>query len=129
MKTIAFLLSACLLLGSAAAGAAPSDAEQLQTDAYVQVVQGDQSFDAGRLDEALGQYQEAKRLYERLAAMPPGAEGREELCREAGALVSEDAAWIFLGYPAKLVLRRTRLKPFAPHAFPWSQQKYAALAE
>lgn len=76
MKTIAFLLSACLLLGSAAAGAAPSDAEQLQTDAYVQVVQGDQSFDAGRLDEALGQYQEAKRLYERLAAGFPDWEPR-----------------------------------------------------
>ena len=76
MKTIAFLLSACLLLGSAAAGAMPSDPEQLQTDAYVQVVQGDQSFDAGRLDEALGQYQDAKRLYERLAAGFPDWEPR-----------------------------------------------------
>ena len=76
MKTIAFLLSACLLLASAAAGAVPSDPEQLQTDAYVQVVQGDQSFDSGRLDEALGQYQDAKRLYERLAAEFPSWEPR-----------------------------------------------------
>ena len=76
MKMILFLLSTCLLLGSAAAGAVPSDPEQLQTDAYVQVVQGDQSFDSGRLDEALGQYQDAKRLYERLAAEFPSWEPR-----------------------------------------------------
>lgn len=76
MKTIAFLLSASLLLASVAVGAVPSDPEQLQTDAYVQVVQGDQSFDSGRLDEALGQYQDAKRLYERLAAEFPSWEPR-----------------------------------------------------
>jgi ABC-type transport system substrate-binding protein len=68
-------------------------------------------------------------LYEKLAALPVGAEGRDELCREAGKLVSEDAAWIFLGYPAKLVLRRTRIKPYEPHAFPWGQEKYRAFAD
>jgi ABC-type oligopeptide transport system substrate-binding subunit len=68
-------------------------------------------------------------LYEKLAPLPPDAPGRAELCREAGKIVSEDAAWIFLGYPAKLVLRRTRLKPREPHAFPWSQDKYVAFAE
>jgi len=68
-------------------------------------------------------------LYEKLSPLPPGAEGRDALCREAGKVVSDDAAWIFLGFPSRLLLRRTRLKPFAPHAFPWGQEKYRALAE
>jgi hypothetical protein len=69
-------LAAALLLGFAAQGRAVSDPAQMQTDAYVQLVQGDQSLEAGRLDEALGQYQAARRLYEDLASAFPSWEPR-----------------------------------------------------
>ena len=75
-KLSIFILSAALLFGFAVQGRAVSDPAQMQTDAYVQLVQGDQSLEAGRLDEALGQYQAARRLYEDLASAFPSWEPR-----------------------------------------------------
>ena len=50
------VLLAVLVGGFAApASAALTDPAQIQTEAYVNLVQADQSLDAGRLDEALAQ--------------------------------------------------------------------------
>jgi len=70
-----------LLAGLAAAGAVPApaaltDPGQIQTEAYVNLVQADQSLDAGRLDEALAQYQAARDYYLQLAKDFPGWEPR-----------------------------------------------------
>ena len=64
--------------GSAArpAAAALTDPAQIQTEAYVNLVQADQSLDAGRLDEALAQYQAARDYYLQLAKDFPGWEPR-----------------------------------------------------
>lgn len=68
MKMNRLVLAVALgLSGASWAGAAPADPEQLQTEAYVQLVQGDQSLESGRLDEAMTQYQAARRQYARLA--------------------------------------------------------------
>lgn len=78
MKTTTLFLSAILLaaLAHPAAAQAPSLPEQLQTDAYVQLVQGDQSLDSGNLEDALAQYQAARRSYGQLAAEYPSWEPR-----------------------------------------------------
>ena len=73
---IFIILSHALVFGAAAQGLPVSDPAQMQTDAYVQLVQGDQSLETGRLDEALDQYQAAKRLYEGLASAFPSWEPR-----------------------------------------------------
>jgi len=70
-----------LLAGLAAAAAVPApaaltDPGQIQTEAYVNLVQADQSLDAGRLDEALAQYQAARDYYLQLAKEFPGWEPR-----------------------------------------------------
>lgn len=75
-KSFIFILSNALLFGAAAQELPVSDPAQMQTDAYVQLVQGDQSLETGRLDEALDQYQAAKHLYEGLAAAFPSWEPR-----------------------------------------------------
>jgi len=70
----------CVLLAvlaggfAAPASAALTDPAQIQTEAYVNLVQADQSLDAGRLDEALAQYQAARDYYLRLAKDFPGWE-------------------------------------------------------
>ncbi len=69
------VLLAVLVGGFAApASAALTDPAQIQTEAYVNLVQADQSLDAGRLDEALAQYQAARDYYLRLAKDFPGWE-------------------------------------------------------
>ena len=70
-----------LLAGLAGAFAAPvsaalTDPAQIQTEAYVNLVQADQSLDAGRLDEALTQYKAARDYYLQLAKDFPGWEPR-----------------------------------------------------
>ena len=74
-------LLALLLLGGALFAAAParaqySDPVQIQTEAYVNLVQADQSLDAGRLDEALAQYKAARDFYAQLSRDFPGHEPR-----------------------------------------------------
>jgi hypothetical protein len=58
------------------ARAALTDPAQIQTEAYVNLVQADQSLDAGRMDEALAQYQAARDYYLQLAKDFPGWEPR-----------------------------------------------------
>ena len=70
------LLALAAGLGSAAARAELTDPAQIQTEAYINLVQADQSLDAGRLDEALTQYQAARDYYLRLAKDFPGWEPR-----------------------------------------------------
>ena len=70
-----FVLLAVLAGGFAApASAALTDPAQIQTEAYVNLVQADQSLDAGRLDEALAQYKAARDYYLQLAKDFPGWE-------------------------------------------------------
>ncbi|MBR4190396.1 MAG: hypothetical protein IKQ55_10605 [Kiritimatiellae bacterium] len=80
MKPSILFLSSTLALLAALAIPAPAQAPdvpaQLQTDAYVQLVQGDQDLDAGRLEDALDRYQAARRAYGRLAAEYPSWEAR-----------------------------------------------------
>ena len=72
----------CVLLAvlaggfAAPASAALTDPAQIQTEAYVNLVQADQSLDAGRLDEALTQYNAARDYYLQLAKDFPGWEPR-----------------------------------------------------
>ena len=75
MNRSLFLFAA--LVGGLAAGAASAaltDPGQIMNEAYIQLVQGDQSLDAGRLDEALGLYEEARQFYGRLSEEFPGYE-------------------------------------------------------
>lgn len=77
MKRILVLLLACAGgLFAGPAQAALTDPAQIQTEAYVNLVQADQSLDAGRLDEALSQYQAARDYYRQLAKDFPGWEPR-----------------------------------------------------
>lgn len=70
-----FLAFACGL-AAATASAALTDPVQIQTEAYINLVQADQSLDAERLDEALAQYQVARDYYLQLAKDFPGHEPR-----------------------------------------------------
>ncbi len=73
--TCLFVLLAGLAGGFAApVSAALTDPAQIQTEAYVNLVQADQSLDAGRLDEALTQYNAARDYYLQLAQDFPGWE-------------------------------------------------------
>ena len=72
----AILLALACWLSAGAARAALTDPAQIQTEAYVNLVQADQSLDAGRLDEALSQYQVARDYYQQLAKDFPGWEPR-----------------------------------------------------
>ena len=76
MKRILLLLACAGWLMAGPAQAELSDPGQIQTEAYIQLVQADQSLDAGRLDEALRQYQAARDYYVRLAREFPGWEPR-----------------------------------------------------
>lgn len=74
-------LLACLLLFACGfcvhpASAALTDPAQIQTEAYVNLVQGDQSLDAGRLEEALSLYKTARDYYRQLARDFPDWEPR-----------------------------------------------------
>ena len=50
-----------------AARAAFTDPSQIQTEAYIHLVQGDQSLDSGRLDEALEHYTLSRDFYLQIA--------------------------------------------------------------
>ncbi len=73
---VALLVGLACGLAVRPAQAALSDPAQIQTEAYVNLVQADQSLDAGRLDEALAQYQAARDYYLQLARDFPGWEPR-----------------------------------------------------
>ena len=77
-KATRLLVLLAALAGGFAApvSAALTDPAQIQTEAYVNLVQADQSLDAGRLDEALAQYQAARDYYRQLAKDFPGWEPR-----------------------------------------------------
>ena len=76
IRTLVLLLAGvgCILLPSASA--AFVDPAQIQTEAYVNLVQADQSLDAGRLDEALSLYKTARDYYLQLAKDYPSWEPR-----------------------------------------------------
>ena len=58
------------------APAALTDPGQIQTEAYINLQLGEESLDAGRLDDALAQYQTARNYYQQLAKDFPGWEPR-----------------------------------------------------
>ncbi len=70
------LLAGLAAAAAVSAPAALTDPAQIQTEAYINLVQADQSLDAGRLDEALSQYQAARDYYLQLAKDFPGWEPR-----------------------------------------------------
>jgi len=70
------LLGLACWLTAGTATAILSDPAQIQTEAYVNLVQADQGLDAGRLDEALAQYQVARDYYQQLARDFPRWEPR-----------------------------------------------------
>ncbi len=72
----ALLLGFVCLLSAGRTQAALTDPAQIQTEAYVNLVQADQGLDAGRLDEALTQYRAARDYYLQLASDFPGWEPR-----------------------------------------------------
>ena len=72
----AILLALACWLSAGGVRAALTDPAQIQTEAYVNLVQADQSLDAGRLDEALSQYKAARDYYLQLAKDFPGWEPR-----------------------------------------------------
>jgi ABC-type transport system substrate-binding protein len=67
-------------------------------------------------------------LYERLAALPPDAPERADLCRKAAAILMADVPWILLGYPLTTILHHDRLRNYLPHDFPAGMEKYYALS-
>lgn len=77
MNRIASLLVALACgLAVRTAGAALTDPAQIMNEAYIHLVQGDQGLDAGRLDEALSLYSQARDYYQRLSREFPGFEPR-----------------------------------------------------
>lgn len=78
MPRIAVALLAVVMAGllPSAARAALTDPGQIMNEAYINLVQGDQSLDANRLDEALALYTQAQEYYQRLAREFPGFEPR-----------------------------------------------------
>lgn len=60
-------LCAAICVCAASARAAFSDPSQIQTEAYIHLVQGDHSLDIGRLDEALEHYTLARDFYLQIA--------------------------------------------------------------
>ena len=75
-RILAITLALACWLFASEAQAALTDPAQIQTEAYVNLVQADQSLDAGRLDEALSQYKVARDYYLQLAKDFPGWEPR-----------------------------------------------------
>ena len=77
MNRLFALVLVCTAVGMVLpAQAALTDPAQIQTEAYINLVQADQSLDAGRLDEALSQYKTARDYYAQLARDFPGWEPR-----------------------------------------------------
>ena len=77
MNRIASLLLALACgLAVRTAQAALTDPAQIMNEAYINLVQGDQSLEAGRLDEALSLYSQARDYYQRLSSEFPGFEPR-----------------------------------------------------
>ena len=68
-------LAACLAWTSHGA-ADMSDPAQIQTEAFIQLLQADQALDAGRLEEALGLYTSARDGYVRVATEFPSYDPR-----------------------------------------------------
>ena len=75
-RILAITLALACWLSTGRVQAALTDPAQIQTEAYVNLVQADQSLDAGRLDEALSQYKAARDYYLQLAKDFPGWEPR-----------------------------------------------------
>lgn len=76
LSAIAVLALACAGALAAPARAELTDPAQIQTEAYISLQLGEESLDAGRLDEALTQYKAARDYYQQLARDFPGWEPR-----------------------------------------------------
>jgi hypothetical protein len=81
------------------------------------------SGNAGSCNRANFFLPEFDRLYEKIIAMPDSPE-REELCKKAAALVADNAAWIFEGFPVSYQLLNPWLENFLPHDFEFTRFKY-----
>ncbi len=75
-RTASLLVALACGLAARTAPAVPTDPAQIMNEAYIHLVQGDQSLDAGRLDEALSLYTQARDYYQRLSQEFPGFEPR-----------------------------------------------------
>ncbi len=67
--------------------------------------------------------EEFDRLYAELVRLPESPE-REALCRDATAVVLEDAPWILTAYPLAFAVRHERLENHVRHDFSWGMEKY-----
>jgi len=75
-RILPILLCFVCCLSATVGQSALTDPAQIQTEAYVNLVQADQGLDAGRLDEALSLYQAARGYYQQLATDFPAWEPR-----------------------------------------------------
>ena len=79
LKTLcrtAALVAGLAWTASAATAAEMSDPAQIQTEAFIQLLQADQALDAGRLEEALSLYTAARDGYVRVATEFPAYDPR-----------------------------------------------------
>ena len=84
LKTLcrtAALVAGLAWTASAATAAEMSDPAQIQTEAFIQLLQADQALDAGRLEEALSLYTAARDGYVRVATEFPAYDPRVILYR------------------------------------------------
>jgi chromosome segregation ATPase len=72
LKTFCLAAALAMCMVSAAyASPGMSDPAQIQTEAFIQLLQADQALDAGRLEEALSLYTSARDYYQRVATEFP----------------------------------------------------------
>ena len=67
--------------------------------------------------------EEFDRLYARLIELPESPE-RDELCRQASAVIMADCPWILTAYPMAFSVRQQRLENYQHHDFFWGLEKY-----
>lgn len=82
-RILPVLLSFVCCLSATVGQSALTDPAQIQTEAYVNLVQADQGLEAGRLDEALAQYQVSRNYYQQLASDFPSWKPRIVQYRKA----------------------------------------------
>ena len=93
------MLAACLVW-SAHAAADMSDPAQIQTEAFIQLLQADQALDAGRLEEALGLYTSARDGYVRVATEFPSYDPRVIQYRRSYCAIAGMIAGTYTDPPA-----------------------------
>ena len=84
------------------------------------------SGNAGSCNRSNFSQPEFDRLYEKIIQLPEGRE-RENLCRQAAALITEAAPWILEGYPISYQLLNPWLENYLPHDFEFTRLKYLSV--